>query len=103
MNEVESLTREVNQAAEPLALTSVVLAARRQLEEVIGLSTSSMLGVRSTESGWRVMVEMLERKAVPDSMDLLGIYEVHLDARGLLKDFTRRRLRRRQDLDGSLD
>lgn len=37
---------------------------------------------KEAKGGWKVTLEMLERKAVPDSQDLLGIYEVATDANG---------------------
>jgi len=48
-----------------------------------------------TEEGWAVSLEALERKAIPDTMDVLGLYEVRLDGEGNLLDFQRKKLRKR--------
>ena len=42
-------------------------------------------------------LEALERRAIPDTMDILGIYEVHLDNNGSFLSFERKRLRKRGD------
>ncbi len=45
------------------------------------------------------MVEVLERRAVPDSQDLIGRYELRLDENKELLGYERIVLRRRTDLD----
>lgn len=47
---------------------------------------------------WRVMLEALERKAVPDTQDILGKYELKLDEGSELLGYKRVELRRRGDL-----
>jgi hypothetical protein len=43
---------------------------------------------------------MIEKKSIPDSMDVLACYEVSLDGSGNIRDFSRVRLRRRGDTAG---
>ena len=72
--------------------------AKRAQEEFTRLGKSPANGVTGasrTEKGWIVMLEGLERKAIPDTMDVLGIYELHLDNEGNLLDFDRKKLRKR--------
>jgi len=52
-------------------------------------------GLSKTEEGWAVLLEALERKAIPDTMDILGLYELHLDNEGNLLDLARKKLRKR--------
>lgn len=47
---------------------------------------------------WRVIIEVLERKAVPDTQDILGIYEVLLDDSKELLRYKRIGQRRRATL-----
>ena len=49
---------------------------------VLKLKLSGVSGVSRTDEGWRVVLELVERAAVPDTMDLLGVYEVQLDHDG---------------------
>jgi hypothetical protein len=48
-----------------------------------------------TEEGWTLLLEALERKAIPDTMDVLGLYELHLDDVGNIVGFDRKKLRKR--------
>jgi hypothetical protein len=56
---------------------------------------ASVVGLSKTEEGWVVLLEALERRAIPDTMDILGLYEVRLDNEGNLFGFERKRLRKR--------
>jgi hypothetical protein len=60
---------------------------------------SSVTGISRTAEGWRVTVELVERAAIPDTMDLLGVYEVLLGPEGELTGYERIRMRRRCDLE----
>lgn len=80
-----------------LDIPTLIASARRQLKEVTGLEACSTVEVGRTEEGWRVVMEMVERRAVPDSMDLLASYEVQLDPEGSLLEFNRLCLRRRME------
>ena len=64
---------------------------------MIHLQSSGVVGVSRSEDGWVVTIEMLEKKSIPDSMDVLGCYEVKLNNDGNIQDFTRVRLRKRGD------
>ena len=57
----------------------------------------TVTSVEEVEGEWRVTVEVLERKAVPDSQDLLGRYEIRLNKNGELISWTQKILRRRCD------
>ena len=64
---------------------------------LLNLKPSSVVAISRSEDGWVVSIEMIEKKSIPDSMDVLGCYEVSLDASGNIRDFSRVRLRRRGD------
>jgi hypothetical protein len=57
----------------------------------------TVISVKEVEGEWRVTVEALERKAVPDSQDLLGRYEIRLNKNGELIGWTQKILRKRCD------
>ena len=62
------------------------------------LKVSSIISAAKADDGWHVAVELVERAAVPDSGDLLGIYEVQLNHTGDVTRYERTRVRRRNDL-----
>ena len=80
-----------------LSISQVIDSALRALS-VLKMKMSSVTSVTRGEEGWRVTVELVERRSVPDTSDLLGVYELHLDESGNLLRYERTRMRRRCDL-----
>lgn len=72
--------------------------AKMGLEQLTGLKASSVIGFTQDEGNWMVTLEMVEKKSIPDSMDILGAYEVKMDPEGNVLDFMRTKLRKRGDL-----
>ncbi|OGO23520.1 MAG: hypothetical protein A2Z28_05310 [Chloroflexi bacterium RBG_16_51_9] len=73
----------------------VVEKARK---EFIGLGkkpADGITGLSKTTEGWTISLEALERKAIPDTMDVLGLYELRLDDEGHLLGLDRKKLRKR--------
>ena len=66
--------------------------AQRQVEELTGHAPETVSGLHGDDGTWVVLVEALELERTPNTMDLLGSYEVTLDDGGELTGF--RRLRR---------
>lgn len=56
---------------------------------------NGITGLSKTEEGWKILLEALERKAIPDTMDVLGLYELRLDNEGNLLGLDRKKLRKR--------
>ncbi|MFJ4691220.1 gas vesicle protein [Streptomyces sp. NPDC088766] len=70
----------------------VLRQARAQLAELTGMTAESVSSFSQTENGWSLEVEVLELERVPDTMSLMGSYEVELDPEGQLTGY--RRVRR---------
>lgn len=83
-------------------LKEAVAAAEVELAALLGLEVSGVTGASRTEGGWLVTVELVERKAVPETQDLLGVYEVELEDMGMVR-YQRTRVRRRMDLEESVE
>ncbi|MFJ3646130.1 gas vesicle protein GvpO [Streptomyces murinus] len=73
-------------------LMEVLRQARSQLAELTGLEAESVSSFEQTEDGWSLEVEVLELSRVPDTMSLMGGYQVELDRDGQLTGY--RRVRR---------
>lgn len=56
-------------------------------------------GPSKTDDGWMVSVEAVKGKAIPDTMNLLGLYEIRLGSDGSLLGFDRKRLRKRGEME----
>ena len=65
-------------ASAPKRLTGVQVArsAARQLLELTGTDAEGVTGLERTEDGWKVQVEVVEVRRIPDTTDILAIYEV---------------------------
>lgn len=67
-------------------------------KEFVGLGKNPAAGITAlsrTNDGWSIQMEALERKAIPDTMDVLGLYELRIDDAGNLLGLDRKRLRKR--------
>ena len=94
---VASFDRHAVPVLGQMTMSQVIDSVFRSLA-TIKLKVSSVTSVSRDETGWRVTAEVLERRAVPDSGDLLGIYDLRLDEGGGILRYERTRMRRRSDL-----
>lgn len=81
----ESSTRRVSLAA-------VAEHARKRLASLTGRDPETVTSIEATDSGWVVMVEVVESRRIPDSTDILALYETELDEAGRMTGY--RRVRR---------
>jgi hypothetical protein len=72
--------------------TQVAAEAARQLLELTGRAAEGVTGLERTDDGWTVQVEVVEVRRIPDTTDVLALYEVEVDSDGALQGY--RRLRR---------
>jgi hypothetical protein len=75
-------------------------AAADRLSELVDHVVEGASAVsRSDGDGWRVGVDVIEVRRIPDTTSLLATYEVELDAGGELLAYRRVRRYRRCDVD----
>jgi len=86
-----------------MELKEVIERAKNQLQTVTNLEASTVTEASKVEDGWQITIELVERKAVPDTQDLIGSYEVHLYNDGNMINFERRKVRRRMDTEETLE
>ena len=82
---------------EKLSVEKVADSALDAVRQYISKEPETVIGVEETDGEWHVTVEVLERKAVPDTQDLLGRYEVKLSMDGGLLGWRQKMVRRRSD------
>ena len=68
-------------------------------EGVVGHPLDGITSIDDTDSGWRVAVEVVERKSVPDTQDILGRYEITLDDDLSVTGYQRTHRYRRDDMN----
>jgi hypothetical protein len=73
--------------------------ARQLLEQLSGADVESVSALDRTAAGWRVTLEAVEVRRVPETMDVLATYDVELDGDGDLVRYERRRRYARSQSD----
>ena len=82
-------------------LAEIATQARELLRSVRGVEAESVSGIGRTPNGWKVTLEVVELRRIPESTDVLASYEVELDGDGTFLGFARgRRYSRSQAEDG---
>jgi hypothetical protein len=60
-----------------------------QFRELSGNQPEQVSGLRSTDDGWSVLVEVVEVERVPDTTSVLSTYRVDVDSDGRLTGYER--------------
>jgi len=81
-----------------IVLEEMIAIGSQKLANVIGLKLLAVVEVRrqeESESGWMMKLEFVEREGIPNTMDLVGLYEAAFDQSGRLQNYTRLDMRKR--------
>lgn len=82
---------EPQQGAPSHDLAEMASNARDLLRSLRGVEAESVSGVTRTRNGWKVTLEVVELRRVPESTDVLASYDVELDGDGGFLSFERGR------------
>ncbi|GAB2650964.1 gas vesicle protein GvpO [Kribbella swartbergensis] len=77
------------QADPPKSLRSIAVSAARELSQLIGQVPEGIVGVEKHDDGWRVLVEVVESRRIPETTDILAVYEVDVDRDGAVTGYRR--------------
>lgn len=80
----------MNDAKERLTAARAARTAAEQLAELTGRRLESVVGIRSDEGRFTVVVEAVEDARVPSTADVMAEYEVEVDGDGRLLGYHRR-------------
>ncbi len=69
--------------------SEVAAGAARELTELTGYELEGVVGVDRSDDGWKVRLEIVELHRIPQSTDLLAVYEVDMDADAEMGGFRR--------------
>lgn len=95
-NEVQTTKRSKKKELKPV---DVIRKAKEQFKELTDLPVQTIIEVQQEGQEWKVSLEAIERKSIPDTSDILGVYRVFLDDQGDILRFNRRDIRRRGDTE----
>jgi len=82
-----------------LSMSETIKKARAELSELTGLEISSTLSAEKVGEEWLVAMEVVEKRSIPDGMDILAIYDTRMDTEGNMIEFRRVRMRKRIDTE----
>ena len=77
----------------------IIESAKKQLADLTGFKEPAEVGLKKEKEGWVVTCEIIEKKSIPEGMDILGTYEVHLDAKGDLLGYEKTAMRKKMDTE----
>lgn len=75
--------------------SETIRKAQKEFTLVTKLPVDGVVGLSRDDGTWVVSLEALERRAIPDTMDILGLYEVRMNDDGELQGLQRKKLRKR--------
>jgi hypothetical protein len=81
-------------------LTDVVKQAVTQFVELNGQPAERVSGVRKTDDGWSILVDVVDVERVPATTSVLSTYRVDTDPEGQLIGYERIRRFTRASTDG---
>jgi hypothetical protein len=93
---------EDDESADDGAAIPALAAARRATENVAeftGRHPENVVAIEPRDGDWYVDVEVVESHRIPDTTDILAIYQVRLDRGGRLLSYRRTRRYSRGQLD----
>jgi hypothetical protein len=77
------------QDSAPKSLRTIAVTAARELAQLIGQVPEGIVGVEKHDDGWRVKVEVVESRRIPETTDILAVYEVDVDNDGAVTGYRR--------------
>lgn len=79
------------------AVSEIGKLAIEAIQSLVNKKPESVVSISKEAKGWKAVLDVLERRAVPDTQDLLGRYELTLNEEGELLGYKQVVVRRRQD------
>ena len=90
-------------SSETLTLVDAQNRAQEAAEELLDHQFEGIIKAETADGdGWRTVVEVVERSAVPDTQDIIGRYEIMLDAAGKVTGYELLERYRRGDMKEEL-
>ncbi|MET7298846.1 gas vesicle protein GvpO [Embleya sp. NPDC005575] len=75
----------------PIKPLQAAAAAASQLRALTGREPEGIVSAERVDTGWRIGIEVLETRRIPDSTDILALYQVEVDDEGEMTSYRRER------------
>ena len=97
----QTQTRAQTQNGGRVSATTAARRAAEAVSELTGHAVETVISLEPCDEGWKIGVEVVETRRIPDSADILASYEVQLDAGGDLVSYRRTQRYARGQLYGA--
>ncbi|WP_224269479.1 gas vesicle protein GvpO [Haloprofundus salinisoli] len=99
MSTTKAETDNTTEQGGQVDLNDIRQRAASQTEDLIERPLDSVHAVEYDDEArqWRTLVDVVERRSIPDTQDILGVYRIDFDDRGNAMSFERLRRYRRGD------
>ena len=81
-----------------MEIKDIVEIAKGKLAELTEFSSPNAIGIDREGDTWHITVEIIEKPSEAVNLELLGIYDVRIDASGNLLGYEKIRMRKRGDV-----
>ena len=81
-----------------IEIKDIVEIVKTGLVQLTGFSSPTAIGIDKEADIWHITVEITEKPSEAANLDLLGIYDVRVDASGNLLGYERIRMRKRCEI-----
>jgi hypothetical protein len=88
-----------NDGGARLPADKIVMRARKVIDDLGGMDVDRVTAVEEEDDGWRVNVEVVETRRIPDTSDILARYQVRLTHGGQFRGYRQIGRRRRDQLE----
>jgi len=78
-----------------MEINAIVKIARTELVQLTGFTSPAAIGINKEAETWHITIEIIEKPSKATNLDLLGIYDIRIDASGKLLGYERIRTRKR--------
>lgn len=96
-NRLEELESDTDGDKTSISLVEIQTHIRDHAPDLINCPLDGIVEVEQNEDGGRAVAEFVERRSVPDTQDIIGQYEILLDASGQIHSYRRLNRYRRGD------
>ena len=96
-------TIKLNLPEKTMEIKDIIEKAKTALADLTGFKTPRGIGAKKAGKEWIVRVEITEKSSIPEAMDVLGIYDVHLDDEGNVLNYERKGLKKRGDTEARIE
>ena len=93
----ETGSSDETESTEESTIVTVRDKVRDDVPQLIGRELDGVTSLMQTEDGWMATVELVERRSVPDTQDLIGQYEVSIGDDAVIDGYRRLETYRRAE------